>query len=194
MFKRRQYSIPLQKDLPERRFGDIIIKYSIIFKFNMMKINPNIFRAYDIRGVYPDEINKKVIYKIGQTFVNYTRAKKILVARDIRLSSKRLRDSLVNGICSQGVRVLDIGLCSTPCFYFTVAVSEIDAGIMVTASHSGRDFNGLKMVLAKNVPLARNKIEELRDIVLGKSHNVISSAVKIERLLLIQVMGWPGSM
>ena len=70
-----------------------------------MKINPSIFRAYDIRGIYPDEINEGATYKIGQTLVNYTRAKQILVARDTRLSSERLCNSLVNGICSQRVRV-----------------------------------------------------------------------------------------
>lgn len=152
-----------------------------------MKINPNIFRAYDVRGVYPNEIDEKATYKIGQTFVNYIGAKKFLVARDIRLSSERLCSSLINGICSQGAGVLDIGLCSTPCFYFAVAVSGIDAGVMVTASHAGRDFNGLKMVLAKNVPLSRNEIEELRDTVLSKGYNVISSTVKIKRKDFSQV-------
>jgi len=150
-------------------------------------INPNIFRAYDVRGRYPDDINEEAVYKIGQAFVNYTRAKQILVARDIRFSSENLCNSLIKGICSQGASVLDIGLCSTSCFYFAAATTGVDASLMITASHFGKNFNGLKPVFAKNVPLTRDEVKELKDAVIRKEYNTISSEARIDRKDFSQV-------
>ncbi len=144
-----------------------------------MKVNSDIFKAYDVRGAYPREINEETAYKIGQAFVRFTKAKRILIGRDIRLSSKSLRDSLISGINSQGAGVLDIGLCSTPAFYFASAICPVDAALMVTASHAGKEFNGLKPVFAGNIPLTREKIEELKKNIIGKEYNVISSEKKI---------------
>jgi len=146
-----------------------------------MEINPDIFKAYDIRGRYPEEFNEETIYKIGQAFANFTKAKKILVARDIRLSSESLCDSLISGICSQGAGVIDMGLSSTSCFYFTVGNYEVDAGMMVTASHLGKDFNGLKMVFARNIPLTREEVLEVKNLVLKKKYGIVSPELKIER-------------
>ncbi len=140
-----------------------------------MEINPNIFRAYDIRGKYPDEINEITVYKIGQAFAKYTKAKKILVGRDARLSSKSLSASLIKGINSQEVSVLDIGLCSEPVFYSAVAESDVDGGLMSTASHLGKGFNGLKPVFRKAVPLAREEVAELKNLVINSEFEVISN-------------------
>jgi phosphomannomutase len=146
-----------------------------------MKINSHIFRGYDIRGKYPEEINEETIYKIGQAFADYIKAKQVLVARDIRLSSERLSNFLIKGINSQGVRVLDIGLSSTPCFYFAVATSKVDAGLMITASHLGKEFNGLKLVLGKNLPLTRDEIRELKKATINKEYNILSSEIMVEK-------------
>ena len=137
-------------------------------------IDPNIFRAYDVRGKYPDEINEITVYKIGQAFAKYTKAKKILVGRDARLSSKSLSTSLIKGINSQGVSVLDIGLCSAPVFYSAVAESDVDGGLMSTASHLGKGFNGLKPVFRKSLPLSREEVASLNN-----EFEVISNEEKI---------------
>lgn len=129
-------------------------------------INPKIFKAYDIRGVYPTELNEETAYKIGQSFANYSKSKTIIIGGDSRTSSPALKDATIQGIVSQGVDVIDIGLCSTSCFYYTVGESEF-SGIMITASHSSKEFNGFKVVFGKNMPLTQEQILELKEIVLN---------------------------
>jgi phosphomannomutase len=144
-----------------------------------MNINPSIFRAYDVRGKYPEELNEEAVYKIAQAFVRYLKAKKILVGRDARTSSEDLFSSLVRGINSQGAVAVDAGLCGTPAFYFAAAKSDADAGLLCTASHLGKEFNGLKPVLAKNVPLTREQINELKNVVMNENFRVVSEEEKI---------------
>ncbi|MFA6047227.1 MAG: phosphomannomutase/phosphoglucomutase [Parcubacteria group bacterium] len=148
-------------------------------------INPNIFKAYDIRGVYPEEINEEAAYKIGQASVEFFNAKKIMVARDIRLSSKPLSDALINGIISQGADVIDIGLASTPYFYYSLAVSpEADAGFMITASHMSKEFNGMKPMFKKSVPFTKEQILEFKKDVLEKDfiENVEKGKIELKDL------------
>ncbi len=111
-----------------------------------MKINPKIFRAYDIRGIYPDELNEEVAYQIGQAFVEYTGAKKVAVGQDCRLSSPLLFEAITKGIREQGANIDNIGLVPTECLYFTVGHYGYDGGIMITASHNPKEYNGFKMV------------------------------------------------
>ncbi|OIO48043.1 MAG: hypothetical protein AUJ32_01465 [Parcubacteria group bacterium CG1_02_40_82] len=144
----------------------------------MEQINPNIFKAYDIRGKYPEELDGKTAYKIGQAFANYTKTKEIIVGQDGRLSSPTLIDALIKGINSQGVAAIDIGLCSTPCFYFASGVSKIPA-IMVTASHAGKEFNGFKTVFGGNIPLTREQIVELKNLAIGTKFKILSDAGKV---------------
>lgn len=144
-----------------------------------MKINPTIFKAYDIRGKYPEEIDEKIIYRIGQAFVKYSKARKVLVGRDIRISSESLSVSLIKGINSQGASVVDIGLCSTPVFYFAVAKSDVDGGLFNTASHLGQEFNGLKPVFRGNLPLTRKQIEEIKNFVINNDFKIILDGEKI---------------
>ncbi len=110
-----------------------------------MEINPDIFKAYDIRGTYPDEVNEEVAEQIGRAFVVYTKAQKVIVGRDIRVSGPKLRESLIKGITEQGASVLDIGLVSTDMFYFACG-SKGFPGIMITASHNPKEYNGFKLV------------------------------------------------
>jgi phosphomannomutase len=122
-------------------------------------MNPKIFKAYDIRGIYPDELNEEVAYKIGAAFaifikkVSNKEKPQIVVGRDNRKSSDALFDSLSKGIISQGADVIDIGLSATPTFYFSVVNYNYDGGINITASHNPKQYNGLKMVREKAVPL-----------------------------------------
>jgi phosphomannomutase len=131
-----------------------------------MQINPKIFKAYDIRGVYPDELTEDVAYRVGQAFAKYSKANPIMVGRDTRVSSPELSEAFISGIVNQGIDVIDIGLCSTSCFYFTLAESGLDGGIMITASHNSKEFNGFKPALKDSAPLTKEQLLELKKIIL----------------------------
>jgi len=117
-------------------------------------MNPSIFKAYDIRGTYPDELSEDDAYKIGAAFAKYTKAKNIMVGEDARKSSPVLRAALVNGIVSTGANVILAGCATTPLFYFSVAATKnADAGVMVTASHNPAKYNGFKLVRGDAMPI-----------------------------------------
>ncbi len=111
-----------------------------------MKINSKIFKSYDIRGVYPSELNEEVAYKVGRAFVLMTGAKKVAVGQDARLSSPTLSKNLIKGITEAGADAYDMGLAMTECVYFSVGKYDYDGGIMVTASHNPKNYNGFKMI------------------------------------------------
>ena len=129
-----------------------------------MRVNPNIFKAYDIRGIYGTELDEDIAYKIGRGFAFYLKTSPIIVGYDTRLSSSALKTALINGLTDQGAQVVDIGLCSTPCFYFTAGNPKFAGGIMVTASHASKEFNGFKPVSKGNTALSREQILELKEI------------------------------
>ncbi|MBY0309983.1 phosphomannomutase/phosphoglucomutase [Patescibacteria group bacterium] len=110
------------------------------------------FKEADIRGVYPKEIDEEVAYLIARAFVEEFSYKQVVVGRDMRLSSPQLRDSFVRGVIDAGARVVDIGLVTTPMLYFASATMKLP-GVMITASHSPKDQNGLKLVSTGAVPL-----------------------------------------
>ncbi|MBW2999543.1 phosphomannomutase/phosphoglucomutase, partial [Candidatus Woesearchaeota archaeon] len=110
-----------------------------------------IFKAYDIRGIYPSELNEETAYKIGRAFVTFMKCKEVVVGRDIRLSSDSLFEALTKGINDQGANVIDVGLTSTPMFYF--AAHNAKAAIMVTASHNPKEYNGFKLCRENSIPI-----------------------------------------
>ncbi|MCP5003315.1 MAG: phosphomannomutase/phosphoglucomutase [Planctomycetes bacterium] len=125
------------------------------------QINPGIFKSYDIRGVYPEELNAHTAGKIGMATVQFFRSIKdgienIVVGRDGRLSSSTLAKSLMKGIQEAGVNSIDIGEVSTDVTYFTVGHYNYDAGIMVTASHNPSEYNGFKICHEKAMPISFN--------------------------------------
>ncbi len=131
----------------------------------MSDINPKIFKAYDIRGIYPTDINEEVVYKIGRAIALFFNAKKIAVGRDIRESSPVLFESLTKGIADQGTDVLDIGLASTPMIYFASGKLDVDAAISLTASHNPAEWNGMKVCRHEAVPVGENSgLFEIRDL------------------------------
>lgn len=132
-------------------------------------INPSIFKSYDIRGIYPEELNEETAFIIGQAFVEYTKAKKIAICQDVRLSSPAIFKALTHGITVQGADVFDIGSLPTECLYFTVGKYDYDAGIVITASHNPKEYNGLKMI---------SKKDDLINVVRGK--NLLAIAQKEE--------------
>ncbi len=114
----------------------------------MLKINPQIFREYDIRGVVEKDLTPEIVRLMGQTYGTYMREKgfkDLAVGRDCRLSSDAFRDVLVQGILSTGCHVTDIGVCPTPVYYFSLFHLKKDGGMMITASHNPADFNGFKV-------------------------------------------------
>jgi len=110
-------------------------------------IDPTIFKAYDIRGIYPDQLDEVTAYLIGRAFVEKTSAKTVIVGSDMRLSGPQLKEELIRGIIEQGADVLDIGLMPIDAVYFAVGILKYPAGIMITASHNPKEYNGFKMVV-----------------------------------------------
>lgn len=117
-------------------------------------MNLNAFKAYDVRGRMPDEINEDLAYSLGRAFAAFVQPRKVAVGRDIRLSSERLVIALSRGLMDAGVDVYDIGLCGTEGVYFATFAENLDGGIMVTASHNPPDYNGMKFVREQSRPIS----------------------------------------
>ena len=114
----------------------------------------NCFKAYDIRGRIPDELNDDIAYRIGRAFAAYLQPERVCVGRDIRLTSASLAQSLIDGLIDGGSDVFDIGLCGTEEIYFATSHYNLDGGIMVTASHNPMDYNGMKLVREQSRPIS----------------------------------------
>src|SRR5690349_7286355 len=112
------------------------------------------FKAYDYRGRIPGELNPAVAYRIGRAYAEWLKPKRVIVGRDIRLSSQELCESLTRGLLDSGVDVFDIGLCGTEVVYFATFAEKMDGGIMVTASHNPPDYNGMKFVRQESRPIS----------------------------------------
>ncbi len=118
-----------------------------------------IYKAYDVRGIYPDDLNEEVIYKIGKAFSDMLIAENensevtIVVGQDMRTSSPSLAKNLIRGITEQGVNVIDIGLASSPTFFYGVSILNVDGGLQVSASHNPKEYNGVKFVRQKALPV-----------------------------------------
>lgn len=110
-------------------------------------IPEKIFKAYDIRGIYPTELNPDVAYSVGQAYAQLTDARRVVVGRDMRLGSPELAKKLIEGITSQGVNVDDIGMVPIDAVYFALGKFKYDGGVMVTASHNPKEYNGFKMAI-----------------------------------------------
>jgi len=130
-----------------------------------------IFKAYDIRGIYPSEINEKMVYETAKGYVKVFNPKTIAVGMDARLSSPALKDSLLNGLLECGVDVIDIGGITTDMLYFTVGKYGYDGGIIVSASHNPGEYNGLKMVREKACAISSDTgLFEIRDMMKAGKH------------------------
>ncbi|WP_136516106.1 phosphohexomutase domain-containing protein [Geomonas edaphica] len=112
------------------------------------------FKAYDIRGRVPEELNEDVAYRIGRAYAASINPKNVVVGRDIRLTSASLCAALTKGLTDSGVNVFDIGLCGTEQVYFATFFKGMDGGIMVTASHNPMNYNGMKLVREKSKPIS----------------------------------------
>jgi len=117
-------------------------------------LNIDCFKAYDIRGQIPNQLNPDVAYRVGNATAEYLKAKRVVVGRDIRLSSDELTDAVCRGLIEAGAEVLDIGLCGTEMVYFATDHLNADGGVMITASHNPADYNGLKLVREEARPIS----------------------------------------
>ncbi len=131
-----------------------------------------IYKAYDIRGIYPDELNEELAKKIAQAFAVMRKKElnkeqiTIVVGEDMRISSPSLKKQVIEGLFQSGVRIIDVGLVSTPTFYFAVSYFGYDGGLMVSASHNPAQYNGIKLVREGAKPFGQgNGMEELQKIV-----------------------------
>jgi len=131
-----------------------------------MNLNPDIFKAYDVRGVYPADVNEEAARAIGAAFVAYLGATRIAVGRDMRLSSPALAAAFIDGATSQGADVVDYGMIATDMLYFAVARDGHDGGVQVTASHNPKQYNGMKMVRKEAFPLSGDEgLAEIRQMI-----------------------------
>ena len=142
----------------------------------MSTINSSIFKAYDIRGIYPQDFNEETAYDIGRAYLDYIRSAekieepKIVVGRDARLSSPAIFKGLTEGIINQGADVFDIGFATTPMLYFAINFLGAQGGIMITASHNPPEYNGLKMDREKAIPISGDSgLDIIQEKVLGRN-------------------------
>ena len=112
------------------------------------------FKAYDLRGRIPDELNEEIAYRVGRAYASWLKPKKVVVGHDIRLSSPAICNALVEGLRDSGVNVFHIGECGTEEIYFATSHFEMDGGIVVTASHNPKDYNGMKLVRDLSKPIS----------------------------------------
>jgi len=129
-----------------------------------------IFKAYDIRGIYGDTLTEDIAFDIGRAIVTFLKCRKVAVAKDIRPHSTPLMDALARGITTQGADVIDLGLASTPICYFGIGSLKADAGVMITASHNPKEWNGFKLTRDKAIPISgATGIMDIEKIFLNKT-------------------------
>jgi len=142
-----------------------------------IKMIEKIFKTYDLRGKYPKEINEEIAFKIGQAFVEFIKKEKpkrkkidILIGQDNRLSSPSLFRALAKGITEAGANVISLGICPTPLFYFASKHCHVDdSGIMITASHLAKDYNGFKLVKELPIPIdSQTGLKKIKNLLTKK--------------------------
>lgn len=130
-----------------------------------MPINPTIFKSYDIRGIYPSELNEEVAFQIGREFAKKTKAKNMVLGYDARLSSLTLMKAFATGAMAEGAKIFNIGQVPTECVYFSVGNYDFDTGVMVTASHNPKEYNGFKMLKKDGDKIAMIRGKDLASVV-----------------------------
>jgi phosphomannomutase len=133
-----------------------------------VNVPASIFKAYDVRALYPSELDEAAARAIGRAYVAYLGASTIAVSRDMRLSSPSLSAAFIEGALEQGAHVVDYGMCATDMLYFGVVRDGLEGGAQITASHNPGEYNGIKMVRKEAFPLSGDAgIGDIRDMVIG---------------------------
>ena len=120
-------------------------------------LQPDVFKAYDVRGLYPSELDEKGAYAVGRAFVEQFEPRRIAVGHDMRLSSPTMAAALIEGAADGGANVVDIGLVGTEMLYFAVGELGLDGGMIVTASHNPKQYTGMKIVRRGALPVGSNQ-------------------------------------
>lgn len=159
--------------------------------------NPSIFKAYDIRGIYNQDFDDSFTYQLGLAYCQLRRDElghsdfTIVAGRDMRLSSPQLHKELIRGLIDGGANVIDVGLVSTPTFYFAVAFYKRDGGVMVSASHNPKDWNGFKMVRQMASPIGDTSgIQDLKRLIIEEGvepHHEKGTITAQENILADQI-------
>jgi phosphomannomutase len=133
-----------------------------------MTFNADVFKAYDVRGLYPQEISEELFRQLGRAFVAFLGPGRYAVTRDMRLSSPSLAEAFIDGAIRQGGHIIDYGLAGTDQMYFAVAADGLDGGAQITASHNPKQYNGCKLVRKDAFPLSgESGIKEMKEMILG---------------------------
>ena len=141
------------------------------------------FKAYDLRGRIPDELNEDIAYRVGRAYAGFLDCNKVVVGHDIRLSSPEICDALIEGLLDAGTNVYHIGVCGTEEIYFATAHFEMDGGIMVTASHNPKDYNGMKLVREDAKPISGDTgLGEIEQMVIANDFASVSNKGTVEPL------------
>jgi len=151
----------------------------------MAAINPYIFREYDIRGVVEIDLTERVVELIGKAFGTYLQrqgGKKVSVGGDVRLSTERFRTSLIKGLTSSGVDVVDLGVVPTPVQYFSLFKLAVDGGVMITGSHNPPEFNGFKMSVGQSSIYGKD-IQKLREII--EKEDFLDGSGKVKKVNIL---------
>jgi phosphomannomutase len=148
----------------------------------MKQISPDIFKAYDVRGIYPEQLDEEACNRIGRAFVAFTDSDRIVVGHDMRLSSPALSQAFIEGANQQGADVTLIGLCSTDMLYFASGVLDLP-GAMFTASHNPKEYNGLKFCRRKAAPISIDTgLAAIRDLAMENDFPAASGRGQVERV------------
>lgn len=152
----------------------------------MGSIDPAIFKAYDIRGLYPGQLDENAARRIGEAFAAIRRPKKVAVGRDVRGSGEVLKAQLIKALLAGGVSVVDIGTITTDQLYFAVGHYGLDGGISVTASHNPAEYNGFKFAEAGGGPISSEDLQALRDWTLSDANSPAASAGSLSALNILE--------
>src|SRR5436190_14634207 len=127
-------------------------------------LDPAAFKAYDIRGIYPEDLDEEGAYAIGRGYVQQFEPRRMAVGRDMRLSSPQMAEALIRGCSDEGAEVIDLGMIGTEMLYFAVGSLGLDGGITVTASHNPKEYTGMKVVRRGALPVGgESGLLEVRD-------------------------------
>ncbi|MEA3450227.1 MAG: phosphomannomutase/phosphoglucomutase [Patescibacteria group bacterium] len=130
------------------------------------------FKAYDIRGIYPEEIDRETAYNLGRALITFTGAKTVIVGKDVRISSDTMEEELIRGINDQGANVIKLGLATSPLIYYASGKLDVELGVMITASHNPAEYNGFKLCRKNAIPIGESSgMEEIKALVLNANFN-----------------------
>src|SRR5215218_11027684 len=118
-----------------------------------MALDPKVFKAYDVRGIYPSELDETGAYAVGRAYVEQFEPKAIAIGRDMRVSSPAIARAVMQGASDGGAKVVDVGMIGTEMLYFGVGQLDLDGGVMVTASHNPKEYTGMKIVRRGALPV-----------------------------------------